>query len=46
MKQQKKIKSLRLGKETVKNLDRDEQKKVRGGSVIMGVTQVPIFCKP
>lgn len=45
MKQQK-IKSLRLGKETVQNLDREEQKKVRGGSVIMGVTQVPVFCKP
>jgi hypothetical protein len=41
-------KKLRLGKQTIRNIDtglnRDEQKKVKGGT--RGTTQVPIYCKP
>lgn len=46
-------KKLYLGKSTIQNLntvfmelDRDEQKKVKGGSekAQQGTTQVPIFC--
>lgn len=42
----KNIRSLRLGKETIQDLNREEQKMVLGGSVVQGMTQVPIFCKP
>ncbi|MGD2084975.1 MAG: hypothetical protein PVH61_02205 [Candidatus Aminicenantes bacterium] len=45
---QKKEKKLGLGKETVQDLDtvlgRDDQKWVKGGSMEMGPTQVPIYC--
>lgn len=47
---QKKEKKLRLGKQTIQDLntvlDRDDQKRVKGGSFNCqaGTTQVPIFC--
>ncbi len=45
---QKKEKKLSLGKETLQDLsivlDKDEQKKVKGGSLGFGPTQVPIYC--
>lgn len=47
-----KEKKLRLSKQTFQNLntvlERDEQKKVKGGSntVPEQTTQVPVFCKP
>ncbi|NIM11787.1 MAG: hypothetical protein GTO45_06680 [Candidatus Aminicenantes bacterium] len=43
-------KKLTLGKETIQDLDtvldRDDQKRVKGGSKIegLGTTEVPIFC--
>jgi hypothetical protein len=47
---QKKEKKLRLGKETIQDLntglDRDEQKRVKGGTGTsqQGTTEVPIYC--
>jgi hypothetical protein len=46
----KKVKRIRLGKETIRNLDkvldREEQKRVKGGTDVNppGLTQVPIYC--
>ncbi len=43
-------KKLRLGKETIQDLDtvldRDEQERVKGGSATskVGTTEVPIYC--
>ena len=47
---EKKEKKLGLGKETIQDLDtildRDEQKRARGGSKSdhLGTTEVPVFC--
>jgi hypothetical protein len=46
---QKKEKKLRLGKETIQDLntvlDRDEQKRVQGGTAgQQGTTEVPVYC--
>jgi len=47
---QKKEKKLRLSKETIQDLenvlDKDDQKRVKGGSQseYVGITQVPIYC--
>lgn len=47
---QKKEKKLRLCKETIQDLDtvldRDDQKRINGGSEnqYVGTTQVPVFC--
>ena len=45
---QKKEKKLDLNKETIQDLatvlDKDDQKWVKGGSYLLGPTQVPIFC--
>ncbi|NIM10421.1 MAG: hypothetical protein GTO45_00390 [Candidatus Aminicenantes bacterium] len=45
---QKKEKKLHLSKITIQNLDynldRDEQKKIRGGSKPSGTTEIIVFC--
>jgi hypothetical protein len=46
---QKKEKKLRLGKETIQDLNtilnRDEQKRIKGGtSAQQGTTEIPIYC--
>jgi hypothetical protein len=50
---QKKEKKLHLGKETIASLvsilDRDDQKRVKGGGfkkTRKGTTQIPIYCSP
>ena len=48
----KKEKKLHLSKETIQDLDivleTNDQKKVNGGTggVVLGTTQVPVYCKP
>jgi len=45
---QKKEKKLGLNKETIQDFDtvlgKDDQKWIKGGSQLVGPTQVPIFC--